>query len=83
MTGTLEENLGEEECDMENLLVIVKEIAISNPTVKEHIEKPLKRCLIFKFKKSKRALRSYRYKVYPIQFTLRNQKIQNTCYFYG
>ena len=69
LTRTLEENLGEEECNMGNLLVIVKEIAISNPIVKERIGKPLKKCLIFKFKKSKRALRSYRQKVHPIQFT--------------
>ena len=71
---------------MKIFLAIVKEFAISNPILKDYIEKPLKndvRCKSRNSKKSKRDHRSCRKKVDLIQIIGRNQKIQNKCYFYG
>lgn len=71
---------------MKNFLAIVIEFAISNPVLKDYIEKPFKndaRRKSRKSKKSKRDHRSCRQKVDLIQIIGRNQKIQSKCYFYG
>ena len=50
------ENLEEDESNMGNFLAIVKEIANSNPILKEHIEKPIRKDVTYLSSKSQNEL---------------------------